>query len=287
MRPSNPLFFCAIAMLFVAARGVNASDDLIVITQDYNIVEHAKEGFNAKDIRQVLYVTADMVAIDEYGDNGKNPTETFLINLKDQRIVDFDHANKQILVNETFAARRQQILLRKKQVQSDVDALAPGAVKNRILKMFGPMLDGSRQFKLADDAAAKEVAGVKCKAIKIVDEKDPAYPPFEAVLHPDMEMPYENSEVLFLLKIVGENMAQFLKDNKTVFGHVPMEMHLQTAEGGKLDTKVVSVTKMKLAEFDAKTRPLGDPFEFPKGYALIRKLPPKAVEPLTNKNKPD
>lgn len=285
MRVSTLVFFCAIA----ASLLVNASDDLIVIEQDYNIVEHAKEGFNAKDIRQVLYVTADKVAIDEYGDNSKNPTETFLIDLKEQRIVDFDHTAKQILVNEPFSARRQQILLRKKQVQSDVDALAPGAVKTRVLKMFGPMLDGNRQFKLTEEPDTKEVAGVKCKTAKIVDESDPAYPPFVAVLHPDMEMPYDNSEVLFLLKIIGEKMAQFLKDNKAALGHVPMELHLELAEGGKLDTKVVSVKKMKIGEFDVKTRPLGDPFEYPKGYALIRKLPPKAVEPVTekNKNKPD
>jgi len=98
-----------------------------------------------------------------------------------------------------------------------------------------------------------------------------------------MDMPYDNSEVLFLIKIVGEKMAQFLKSKPAVFSRVPMEMHLQTAEGGKLDTKVVNVTKMKLDAFDPKTRPLGNPFVTPEGYSIVRRIVSKPVE---SKDKP-
>jgi hypothetical protein len=272
MRHFNSVVFVLIAALMVGVAGrATASDDVIVVEQDYSIVEHGKNGYNAKDIRQVLYITADTVAIDEFGDNkSKSPTETFVIDLKNKRIVDLDHAEKKILLNEAFAERRRQIVDYKKRVTRDVEATAPGATKNTLMKLFGPMLDADRDYKLVADPTLKDVAGLKCKSVKIVDAKDPSYPAFETVLHPDIELPYDNSEVLFLLKIVGEKMAQYLKDNKATFDHVPMEMHLKLAEGGKLDVKVVSVKKVKADAIDWTTRTLGDPFKIPEDYEFKR-----------------
>ena len=272
MRHVHRLLLGLLALLLsVASTGLRASDDLIVVEQDYSIVEHAKNGYNAKDVRQILYITADAVAIDEFGDNNsKSPTETFVIDLKNKRIVNLDHTEKKILLNESFAERRKQIVEYKKRVQRDMDATPAGAMKNTLLKLFGPMMDAEREYKVVEEPELKDVAGLKCKSVKIVDAKDPAFKAFETVLHPEIEMPYDNSEVLFLLKIVGEKMAQYLKENATTFGHVPMEMHLTLAEGGKLDLKVVSVKKMKADAFDPATRKLGDPFKIPDDYEFKR-----------------
>lgn len=287
MRYAKPAFFAlAAAMVAAAIWPIKAADDMIIVEQNYNIVEHSKDGFNAKDIRQVLYITADIVAIDEFGDNKSTaPTETFLIDIKNQRIVDLDHTEKKILLNETFADRRNQIVAHKKQVQRDMDALVPGAQKNKILKLFAPMMDAARDYKTVEDPAPKEVAGMKCKSVKIIDSKDESFAAFETVLHPELEMPYDNSEVLFLLRIVGEKMALYLRENKATFGHVPMEMHLQLAEGGKLDVKVISVKKTTKNALDPKARSLGDPFVIPDDYKLERKYVPKPKD--TPKEKAD
>ncbi len=272
------------AIFGVCLCSLRASEDIIILEQDYSIVETSKgKGVEAKDTRQVLYITRDIVAIDEFGDNGATPTETFLVDMKFQRIVNIDHTEKKILLDESFADRRNQIHQRMKHVQSDIDGLDPGAGKSRLAKMYLTMLDGAREFGVEEVPGEKEIAGVKCKTVKLVDMKDPYYPTATLALHPDMDMPYDNSEVLFLMKIAGEKMAQFLKSKQSVFSRVPMAMHLQTAEGGTLDTKVVKVTKMKLDAFDPKTRPLGNPFATPEGYSIVRKLTAKPVE---SKDKP-
>ncbi|MEI6234092.1 MAG: hypothetical protein WCT04_13640 [Planctomycetota bacterium] len=275
--------FAVIVLLSSGVCPAVASEDLLVIEQDYSIVEHTNRGFDAKDVRQTLYITRDMVTIDEFGDNGKTPTETFQIDLKNKRIINLDHTTKQILVNESFADRRAQILRHKKQIQSDLAALEPGEQKNKMLKLFRSMLDAERDYKLVEDSGTKDVAGAKCKTVKIVDAKDAAATAFTAILHPELDLPYDNSEVLFLVKVIGEKMAQFLKDNKATFSRVPMEMHLELAEGGKLDLKVISVKSMKVEALDPKARALGSPFEIPEGYTLVRKYTPKNTEPVKDK----
>jgi hypothetical protein len=137
------------------------------------------------------------------------------------------------------------------------------------------MLDTSRVFKAEVLPATKTVAGVECRTIRVTDEKDPTYIPLEVSLHPELEMPYDNWEVLFLLKIIGEKLSQFLHERTALFDRVPMEMHIDLAAGGKLDTKVVSVKKMLRTAFDPQSRPLGNPFVVPPGYAP----PPKKLGP--------
>ncbi|HLX64726.1 MAG TPA: hypothetical protein VKX17_25875 [Planctomycetota bacterium] len=273
---------CAMLALccFVLLR---ASDEMLIVEQQYDLLElNGRDGVNAKNIKQILYVTPDAVCIDEYGDGGPTPTETYVLDLKDQRIINLDHAAKAILVNETFAERRARILKKKAEVQQDINALEPGKQRKKIEDMYRFMLDDKRQYKTVDDSGKKDVAGVSCKVLKIVDANDPTFVAVEAALHPDIEMPYDNSEVLFLLKIVGEKVSQYLKENKAVFSHVPMELHLTTPDGAKLDTKVLSVKKIKTAEFDAKSRPLGDPFKLPE-----YKAKPKAGSVAPEKGKAD
>jgi hypothetical protein len=110
------------------------------------------------------------------------------------------------------------------------------------------------------------VAAVVCQGVKILADEKAGYTPALIYLHPDLEMPYDNAEVLYLLQIIGEKMAGFIKDHKATFRKVPMELHLELAAGGHLDTRVVSVTKTEKAQMNALTRPLGDPFTVPAGY---------------------
>lgn len=272
-------YVVAAALLCAVALSTQASEDIIILEQDYKILESStgnKGNPEAKDTRQILYITRDIVAIDEYGGDGTKPTETFLIDMVLKRIVNIDHTEKKILINESFDERRAQIQRRMESVQTQVDDPdSTKAIKDRFLKMYATMLDKQRDFVVADVEGTKVIAGVKCKTVKVIDRKDAAYPALTLSLHPEMDMPYDNSEVLFLIKVVGEKMAQFLKSKQSTFSRVPMEMHIQTAEGGKLDTKVVKVTKMKFEAFDPKAREFGNPFEKPEGYSIVRKLTPK------------
>lgn len=246
---------------------LSASEEMLVIDQNYNIVENVKDGINAKDVRQVLYVTRDFVCIDEYGKGGDAPTETFQIDLKNQRIVNLDHGNKQILLNETFTDRRTRIDQKKQEVKDDLGRLAPGPQRNKVAKMYEGMLDDERGYSTIIDPAKKSVSGVDCNVTRIVNAKDATYIGLEAALHPEIDLPYDNAEVLFLLKIIGGNLSKYLKENKTALRKVPMEMHLTLAAGGKLDTKVTSVKKTVVEAFDPKARALGNPFEIPADYA--------------------
>lgn len=278
----------AMACAAISAMPARASDDMLIIEQDYNIVENAKEGLNAKDIRQILYVTRDMVCIDEFGGNGKTPSESYLLDLKNQRIVNLDHDNKKLLLSESFDERRKRLTQKKTEVQGDLASLPPGPQRDKILKLYRAMLDGERTFALLESDVKKNIAGVACKTVKIVDAKKPDYIALEASVNPAVELPYDNSEVLYLLKIIGENMAAFLKENKTVFSRLPMELHVDLAAGGKLDTKVVSVKQLKADEFDPKSRAFGDPFLIPADYAAPKpKLGPKAPVETPKKERAD
>lgn len=280
------------AALFAVAAATairaNASDDMLIIEQDYNILENAKEGMNARDIRQVLYVTRDAVCIDEYGSGGKAPSESYLIDLKNQRIVNLDHDKKSILVNESFDERRERLAKKKKEIEGDIAELPNGAQRSKIINLYKAMLDSKRDFALDANAGTRKVAGVECKLVKITDRADAKYTAIEAALHPELDMPYDNSEVLFLLKIIGENMAKFLKNNVGTFARVPMEMHIDLAAGGKLDTKVVSVKKIKAEAFDPKSRALGDPYLVPADYTAPKpRLAPAAPVESPKKERAD
>ena len=97
MKLFNGLFAILVAVLIAAT--LRASDDMLILTQDYTLLESAKDGLSAKDVRQIMYITRDAVCIDEYGgNNDKMPSESYLIDIKNQRIVNLDHDNKQLSV---------------------------------------------------------------------------------------------------------------------------------------------------------------------------------------------
>jgi hypothetical protein len=267
----------ASCLIFLGPLSAHAADDVLVISQDYNIVEQGKEGPTAKDVRQILYIRKDFVCIDELGgtQGSEKVTESIMLDLEHKLIINLNHLDKRKKI-DTFDERRKRIEDKKKVARGDINDLAAGPQRDKVEKMYRALLDDDRNFDLIDKhLPRKDVAGVNCKQVKVHSEK-PDYIPFEACLHPEIELPYDNTEVLYLLFIIGKHMADFLHDNKETFKHVPMELHLDLAAGGRLDTKVVSVKQMTADKLDISARgALGNPFEIPADYADAKAKPPK------------
>ena len=286
------------AATFLASHASDDSDEVLVIAQDYSIAELGKGGMEAKDVRQIVYVRRDFVCIDDVGKGqGANPAivETIMLDLKNRLIINLDHANKK-KVTESFEARGKRLDDKKKIAREDIDGINPGPQKDKVERLWHAMLDDSRRFALeADVVPAKAIAGVKCKEVQVAVAFEKAanggpYVPMEAFLHPDLELPYDNTEVLYLLRLIGKHLSDFLRENKETFKKVPMELHIDLAAGGKLDTKVVSVEKTTISKLDFSSRgALGNPFEIPANYTEKDKTltpKPKPVDPEDRKEKP-
>ena len=100
-------------------------------------------------------------------------------------------------------------------------------------------------------------------------------------MHPTLELQYDNAEALYLLQIMGKGLAEFIKSSKDKFKYVPMELHLELAAGGHLDTKVVKVGKYQGDEMIKQRGNLGNPFEVPVNYEerqRVRRPEPKPEE---------
>jgi len=269
-----------LAMLIGSA--LFGGEPILVIEQDYSIIGQSKDGVNAKDIRQRLYVHKDWLAIDEIGGSGKDgkPTETVILDLKNQKIINLYHTTK-TMDTEDFESRRARIKRRETNAKEDLDAQLPGPQRDRVERLFWALLDADRKFKLTKEGN-KTIAGVNCHSVKILAEEKAGYVALDATLHPDMELPYENAEVLYLLQIIGGKLSDFLKKNHETFKRVPMELHLDLAAGGTLDTKVVSVMKINKENVDVKVRGgLGSPFELPADYKETAKTLTKPKPPET------
>lgn len=277
------------AILFLAAaaaKNIPAGEPVLVVEQDYNIVEQGKGGPTAKDVRQKMYIHKDMVCIDEYGgkDAGK-PTESIIIDLKNKKIINLNHLDKK-KVTEDFETRKKRIDKRKKNVEDDLAAQPAGPQRDKVEKLYRALLDDKRKYALAKDAGAtKKLANVDCTPVKVIADDVPDYVPFEGYMHPEIELPYDSADMLYLLQIIGEKMAEFMHRHKETFKRMPMELHLDLAAGGRLDTKVVSVTKTEKSALDASGRGgLGSPFAIPEGYDDKS----RAIPRVENKNdKPD
>jgi len=284
------LFVCAVmACVSLQVSRARASQDVLVIEQEYDLIENARDGVTAKNIRQKIYITKEFMCIDEYGGAraGDAPTESIVIDFKNKEIINLDHENKK-KVTEGFEARRKRLEDDHNNKQRDLKDQEEGPQKQYIAKLYRAMLDDSRKFALAKDPGSeKTISGVACKPVKVIDADAPDYAPLQASVHPDVELPYDSAEVLYLLKIIGKNMSKFLSEHKSVFKYVPMELHLDLAAGGKLDTQVVNVQKMSLTSLDPKARgTLGSPFDLPP-YEEKQHAPPPRKVPTKKEEKPD
>jgi len=255
-----------------------AAEEVLVVEQDYRITQQDKEGVEAKDIRQKMYLSRDWIRIDEFSGPSKQPTETYLIDFKKKQIVNLDNEDLTKTV-ESFDRRRERIEERKRKIRDDLDNLPPGPQKDKTAHLYRAMLDDNRTFRLVQDKKAekKTIAEVECAPLKIVAENDPGYVPFTAYLHPDVVLPYDSAEVLYLLQIVGAHMRDFLNKHKDQLRRLPMEMSVDLAAGGSLELNVVSVAKTDRGKLDRNLNTV------PEGYkdkpVVGPPRPPQKVQP--------
>jgi hypothetical protein len=265
----------------------HGGEDVLVIEQNYNIVEQAKGGVQAKDVRQKMYLSKDRICIDEFGGkDASKPTESILLDFAERRIVNLNHETK-TKVTEDFDTRRKRIEKRRKNAEEDLALQPPGPQRDRLIKLYRPMLDQKRRFALdpnpGDD---KTLLAAKCRHVKVIAEEEPGYVPFDGYFHPDLDLPHDNADVLFLLQIIGEKMADFIRKNRDAFKRVPMELHLDLAAGGTVDSRVTAIEKLDLAAVERAPRGgLGGPFAVPADYnEQARHLP---VRPDKKADRPD
>lgn len=253
---------------------VGYAEDVLVVEQSYNVVKSKVE--DSKDIRQKLYMSSNWIRIDEYAGEGKSPSETFLIDLKKETIVDLDNENL-TKVTETFDQRRKRMEERKSKAREDLANVPEGAQKEKLEKLYRALLDDERSFEIIKDKSdTKEIAGTKAESIRVVDARNKDYIPLKAYLHPEIELPYNSAEVLFILQIIGGRMKEYLNKNRRDFRRLPMEMELDLAAGGTLKTKVLSVEKVGRDTLDKGISAVPEDYkEKPKGR------PQKPVEAKT------
>ena len=252
-----------------------ADGEILVIEQNYNIVESSKDGPQAKDIRQVLYFSKDMICIDEMGGRDGVPTESIVLDMKNKKIINLNHSDRK-MVTEDFETRRQKIKRKKENAKEDLNQPA-GPQRDRVAKLYRSLLDEDRKFVLEKERERpKTIAGVECRSVRVADTDDPSYIPLAAFVHPEIELPHDNAEVLYLIMLIGEKMSEFLKRNREAMRKVPMELHLDLAAGGTLDTQVVSVKKVPHGKLDLAARgTLGDPFSIPQYEVRERRPTPR------------
>lgn len=266
----------AVVVALWALTGALAAEEILIVEQSYNVVKAKAE--ETKDIRQKIYMSGQSIRIDEYAGQGKAPSETYLIDLKKETIVNLDNENL-TKVTETFEKRRARIEDRKTKAREDLANVPEGAQKDKLVKLYKALLDEGRPFELTKNKDEKEIAGAKAESFWVVDEKEREYVPVKAWLHKDQEVPYDSAEVLYLLQIIGGEMKGFLAKNKKVFRRLPLEMELDLAAGGMLRTKVLSVVTTPREQLDKGIFTVPDDY---KEKAAGRPKPPpvaKTVEP--------
>ena len=277
----------AAAFAIVLASRTGLCEEILVIEQDYDIIEQKGGGPEAKDVRQKLYIGADRMCIDEYGGKAghERPIESTLIDFKARQIVTLKHPEQQ-KTTETFDSRREKIEARKKQIEDDLAAESNPETKKKVERLYRGLLDDKRQFSLAATEEVKTLAGYPCKKVQVLGDNTSDYVPLDSYFHPTLELPYDNAELLYLLEIIGPRLSQFLGEHKPTFKFVPMELHLTLSAGGRLDTRVICISKSDRASLDISSRgELGNPFEIP-AYPEEVKRPVRKTPKKDSKNDP-
>lgn len=254
--------FSAIACgLALAAAGLCAhvwaaeSGEVLVVEQDYNLTTPAKQ--DGKNVRQRLFVAKDWMRIEEYAAQGAAPTETTIIDMQTEKIVTLfqDHGTDQTISDfkrtVTFEQRRERIEKTRANLMKDADKLPEGSERDIWLQMNHVLMDEKRKFELQGNkktSETKDLLGVQAEKAAVGDGRDKKYTALTAYLHPDVVMPADSAEVLYLLQLIGPKLKEFLDLNKALFRRLPLEMELDVVGGGLLKTKVTKVSWMREAD---------------------------------------
>jgi hypothetical protein len=263
--------FILAGVLPVVLAGWVGAEEVLVVEQDYNLVRADKEGPAGTDGRQRMCVAEDWIRIDEFAGTSKQPVETYLIDLEKKLIVNLDN-EKLTKTVETFDQRRERLEQKKKKIRTDLDNLPEGPQKKKTEQLYRALLDDERSYKLVADKKAekKKIADVECVPMKIVDQSSEGYEPMTAYLHPELEMPHNSADILYLLHIVGPHMRDFLNKNKSQCRRLPMELTADLPVGGTLHVQVTKVEKVKRDKLDPNL------MSIPEGYKEKVVGPPKA-----------
>lgn len=245
-----------LAALNLCARAPGAeSGEVLVVEQDYNLVTPAKQ--DGKDVRQRLIVAKDWMRIEEYATKGSAPTETTIIDMQTEKIVTLfqdkgpDQTISDFKRTVTFEERRARIEKSRASLMKDADKLPEGSERDLWLQMNHVLLDEKRKFELLGNkktSETKDLLGVIAEKAVVGDGRDKKFTALTAYLHPDVMMPADSAEVLYLLQLIGPKLKEFLDLNKALFRRLPLEMELDVVGGGVLKTKVTKVSWMHEAD---------------------------------------
>lgn len=245
-------------------------EKVLILEQDYTLVDMDEKGPKPKAVRQLVYITPGQVQVDEYAAGAKRPKETVLLDLDREEIYNIDHKRRE-MTRETFDARRKRLEKQKENIRRDLKEIV-GPQREKVRRLYKGMLDDERRYKADMSGKPETLAGVECRRIRIYDLRERDYSPLTMYVHPKIKLPYDSEEALYLLKLVGRRLADFMRKNKALLRSLPMKLHLQTAGGGTLDVTVRKVRHSTMEElrprFSKQERTL---FKPPSGYTDPRK----------------
>jgi hypothetical protein len=223
------------------------AEDVLVVEQDYSAVDADRKSI-ARNVHQTMYLSPRWIRIDEFEAPNDQPSESIMVDLDKRILVTLTPTTDRssyYKVVESFSDRRARILQRVEKLKADLNS-QPADTRPDFLRKHQSALDGELEFKLQKGSAqdAKQIANTQSIPLTIQTGSSEATPPLKLYPHPEIRLPYESAEVLFLLHIVGGKMERFLREHKAEFQFLPLEMDLDLASGGRLTLIVKDVKRV-------------------------------------------
>jgi len=248
--PSNIELILQPAPVALEKESPRISDEVLVVEQFYRILKIGDGGVDPKYVKQKLYFHRDWMRIDDFADEQATlPAETFFIDFKARKIYDEDNLSREIHV-VTFEERREKIAQNIKDVQRDLKNMDDGPQRKKFLRLSYALLDQKRNYAQFVPPAKTPVAGVACQVTEIFALDEPYKISCRIALHPDIELPCDYAEVLYLLKILGPGLREYLCRPPPLFHRLPMDLDLDLAVGGRLQFRVWKVERVRLNRLD-------------------------------------
>jgi hypothetical protein len=230
----------------------------VIVTQKYAIAQ-ADDPEGTRDVIQKLYLGRNKILIED-------EVETVLIDMKAETITTYSHRRK-TYSKETFADRRKRIEENKADLRADLNQVVGAEQRRKLLKLYRYLLDDDRRYRIEWPGGEKgefaKVAGVECRRVCVRDEDGNLV--YDGYVHPEIEMPCESAEVLYLTQIIGRKLADTIRSDERL-KKLPMSLTLASARGGQLKAEVV---RIEIVEAIEPAR-----FEGPTGYKLVERPKP-------------
>ncbi|MCX7804812.1 MAG: hypothetical protein N3A38_06430 [Planctomycetota bacterium] len=205
----------------------------IIVTQKYSFAQ-ADDPEGTRDVVQKLYLGKEKILIED-------EVETVLVDIKGETITTYYHKRKTYL-RETFAERRKRIEDSKADLRADMDQVVGAEQRRKLRKLYRYLLDDDRRYRIEWPGGGKgetaNVAGVECRRVRVLDEDGNVV--YEGYVHPELEMPYDSAEVLYLLQIIGRKLADTIRSDPGM-KKLPMSLTLMSARGGTVRAEAVKV----------------------------------------------